>query len=413
MSADRDERLLLPAVISTRISPARSPAVAARVGIAIAVTVTICFVTGLISHWIQHPPDWFRWPAHPVWLYRVTQGTHVISGVITIPLVLVKLWSVYPRLFARPAIGGLLRLAERGSIAVLVAATLFQLATGLFNIAQFYAWRFFFTTTHYAMAYIAFGALAIHLAVKLPVVRTELTRGHSADHSPSGTGIGAARGSGAATSTDIGSAADPRTAAREQVMSRRVVLGAAVVSAGLAGLSVAGQSVPWLRRISVLAPRSGTGPLGVPVNRTAAQAAVIEPALDPDYRLTVTVAGGHRAFSRAELAELPQTTVDLPISCVEGWSVSARWSGVRLRDLLAAVGDYRGGAVGFRSLEPGGLYRSSTLPHNFAIDGSTLIALQLNGTDLDLDHGFPCRLIAPNRPGVLQTKWLSAIEVLG
>ena len=42
----------------------------------------------------------------------------------------------------------------------------------------------------------------------------------------------------------------------------------------------------------------------------------------------------------------------------------------------------------------------------------TLIALKLNGQALDLDHGYPCRLIAPTRPGVLQTKWLSRIEVV-
>ena len=31
---------------------------------------------------------------------------------------------------------------------------------------------------------------------------------------------------------------------------------------------------------------------------------------------------------------------------------------------------------------------------------------------LDLDHGFPVRLIAPDRPGVLQTKWLRRVIVL-
>ena len=36
----------------------------------------------------------------------------------------------------------------------------------------------------------------------------------------------------------------------------------------------------------------------------------------------------------------------------------------------------------------------------------------LSSEQLDLDHGYPCRLIAPNRPGVLQTKWLERIEVL-
>jgi DMSO/TMAO reductase YedYZ molybdopterin-dependent catalytic subunit len=40
-----------------------------------------------------------------------------------------------------------------------------------------------------------------------------------------------------------------------------------------------------------------------------------------------------------------------------------------------------------------------------------LVALRLNGAVLHLDHGYPCRLIAPNRPGVLQTKWLAALTV--
>ena len=30
-----------------------------------------------------------------------------------------------------------------------------------------------------------------------------------------------------------------------------------------------------------------------------------------------------------------------------------------------------------------------------------------------LDHGFPARVIAPNRPGVLQTKWVTRLEVAG
>ena len=37
---------------------------------------------------------------------------------------------------------------------------------------------------------------------------------------------------------------------------------------------------------------------------------------------------------------------------------------------------------------------------------------QLYGEVLDIDHGYPARIIAPGRPGVLQTKWLDRIEVL-
>jgi hypothetical protein len=77
-------------------SPLHSERRAARVGLWLGLAFTVCFVTGLISHLIQQPPDWFSWPASPAWLYRVTQGVHVATGLAAIPLLLVKLWTVYP-----------------------------------------------------------------------------------------------------------------------------------------------------------------------------------------------------------------------------------------------------------------------------------------------------------------------------
>ncbi|MGW4246378.1 molybdopterin-dependent oxidoreductase [Nocardia sp. NPDC004722] len=397
---DDQQASLLPSVLTTRISPARSTAVAARVGIALGVGILILFVTGMISHLIQHPPDWFWWPAHPVWLYRVTQGTHVTVGVMMIPLLLVKLWSVYPRFFLKPSAlfpkpsvrRALPEALERASVAVLIGAVLFQIVTGLFNTAQFYPWKFFFTTTHHAMAYVAFGAVVVHLAVKLPVVRTALSHRVSEPES---------------ADAQQESATPPRPG-----VSRRAVLAAAGLGALATGLLVAGQSVPLLRRVALLAPRDGEGPQGVPINRTAVAAAVTETARSPQYALAVKVGGREHGFSRADLEALPQHDSVLPIACVEGWSATGHWSGVRLRDLLAQVGEYGGGDVRFVSLETTGIYGSSVLPHTFVTDASTLIALRLNGEDLALDHGYPCRLIAPNRPGVLQTKWLKSIEEL-
>ena len=91
-------------------APSHSPLVAARLGLWLAVAFGLCFVTGLLSHYIQHPPGWFTWPTRPVNLYRVTQGVHVLSGVAAIPLLLAKLWSVYPRLFVRPPLRQPIRL---------------------------------------------------------------------------------------------------------------------------------------------------------------------------------------------------------------------------------------------------------------------------------------------------------------
>jgi hypothetical protein len=106
-------------------------------------------------------------------------------------LAVVKLWSVWPKLFERPLIGGLTRQLERGSILVLVAAMIFQVTTGLMNIAQWYAFGFFFTTNHYAMAYVVAGAVLVHIGVKLPIFRRALSE--PLDDVPTGEVTGPSR----------------------------------------------------------------------------------------------------------------------------------------------------------------------------------------------------------------------------
>ncbi|MFB9902712.1 molybdopterin-dependent oxidoreductase [Allokutzneria oryzae] len=363
-------------------SPVHDERVAARIGLWLGVAFGLCFATGLLSHGIQNPPGWFTWPTRPVSLYRITQGVHVVSGIASIPLLLAKLWSVYPKLFSRPAIRSLPHALERGSILVLVAAAFFELATGLFNVAQNYPWSFFFPTAHYAAAWIAVGALLVHIAVKLPVIRTALRR----------------------------PVREPEEASkRTSALSRRGFLLGTGAATGAAVLATAGSTVPWLRDMSVLAWRSGKGPQGVPVNRTATAAGVAR--VNPQW--TLEVVGPRTArFTLAQLQAMPQVEAELPIACVEGWSASAHWTGVRVADLLKAAGAEPMSTVVVESLERAGKYRSSVLPPIHAADPLTLLALRLNGEELDIDHGYPCRLIAPSRPGVLQTKWVSRLEVM-
>jgi DMSO/TMAO reductase YedYZ molybdopterin-dependent catalytic subunit len=372
-------------------SSLRSAAVASRVGLWLGICFGLAFVTGVISHeaYVTHPIIPF--PTRPTWGYRVTQGVHVLSGTAAIPLLLVKLWSVFPKLFARPprdlrqlALHGL----ERASIGVLVAAAIFQLATGLANSAQWYPWGFHFRATHYAVAWVAIGALLVHVAVKLPLIR-------------------------AALGADVDDTALDRAAATTPgPVTRRGLVRSALLASGVAVLATAGSTVPALRKVSVLGVRSGDGPEGIPVNKSARAADVVATALSPDYRLVVAYDGHERAFSRADLERLEQRTVGLPIACVEGWSAHGDWTGVRVRDLLDLVGAPRNRDVRVVSLQQHGPFRETTLPGQFADDPLTLLALGLSGEPLAIDHGYPCRLIAPNRPGVLQTKWVGRLEVL-
>ena len=75
---------------------------AAWLGIGLGISFGLCFATGLLSHAIQHPPSWLRWPPRPAGLYRVTQGLHVAAGIASVPLLLAKLWAVIPKLWEWP-----------------------------------------------------------------------------------------------------------------------------------------------------------------------------------------------------------------------------------------------------------------------------------------------------------------------
>ncbi len=196
-------------------------------------------------------------------------------------------------------------------------------------------------------------------------------------------------------------------------MSRRGLLVAVTAAAGSLMVLTAGQSFRLFDPFNAFAPRKqGVGAQGLPVNRTAAAAGVVESAADPQWTLAVVNGGARRVFTRAQLAALPQQDVVLPIACVEGWSQDAPWRGPRLSDLLDLVGAPSDARLRISSLQQRGSFGVTEMQPEFARDPLTLVALQLYGEVLDLDHGYPARIIAPGRPGVLQTKWLREIEVL-
>ncbi|MCW2839832.1 MAG: molybdopterin-binding protein [Aeromicrobium sp.] len=386
--ADVERRMPRPDDFGSR---ARGTALTARVGSALGIAFMICFLTGLWSHVQYATPAWLTLSPHPTQLYRWTQGLHIVSGTAAIPLLLVKLWSVFPRLFIRPPRGAralVVEALERGSIAVLMAASLFVLASGTLNIIGWYPWEFSFRRTHEAVAWVAIGSLLVHIAVKLSVIR---------------------RGLG----EPIDDAADDVDPADVDPFdpTRRSVLRGALLASGLAVLLTAGQTVPALRRVSLFSVRPGDGPQDLPVNRTAKGAGADRTALDPAWRLEITAGDRTMSLSRDDLLAMPQSTHRLPIACVEGWSRNATWTGVPVRDLVALVGAAPGGDVVVRSLQTKGAFASSLVVGNVAKDDRTMLALELNGETLDIDHGYPCRLIAPNRPGVFQTKWVNRLEV--
>jgi hypothetical protein len=351
---------------------------AAQLGIALGVCFSICFSTGLYSHFAQNPPSWFTLPARPAGLYRFTQGLHVTTGIALVPLLLAKLWVVYPKLLRWPPFASAGHALERLALVALVAGSIFQLWTGVTNIDLWYVLPFFFPAAHYWVAWLTMGALVVHAGARARQTRSLLR-------------------------------ADEPTPARQE---RRRFLGLVASASGALALLTVGQTFRPLERLALLAPRRpSVGPQGFPVNGAASETGVTAAATDPSWRLRVTGAvRSPMTLSLDELRALDQHEAVLPIACVQGWSADVHWRGVRLADLLQRAGADHHATVTVHSLEDG-LYGKSDVNATQARDPDTLLALEANGETLHLDHGYPIRLIGPNRPGVMQTKWLREVEV--
>ncbi len=109
----------------------------------------------------------FDWPTEPLWLYRLTQGVHVTLGLVLVPVVLGKLWSVIPKLFDWPPFRSVAQLVERLSLVLLVGGIVFEMVTGILNIQLFYeALPFSFYTAHFYGAWVFMAAFVVHSGIR-------------------------------------------------------------------------------------------------------------------------------------------------------------------------------------------------------------------------------------------------------
>ena len=401
-------------------SPLRGLWLTSVLGSVLLIVLPVVTITGLLSYiaygpqfgqaipgdvgWLTLPT--FDWPTDPSWLYRLNQGLHVGLGLILIPIVLAKLWSVIPRLFTWPPSRSIAQVLERLSLLMLVGGILFEIITGVLNIQYDYIFGFSFYTAHYYGAWVFIAGFVIHIAVKLPrmwaglrsmslrnVLRTNRADTRPEPYEPDGL-----------------VAAEPGPA----TISRRGAL--ALVGGGAVFMAVitAGQTIGgFTRQAALLLPRGlsrGTGPNDFAVNRTAASARITGDLIGEQWRLTLT--GGPRpvVLDRSMLNAMAQHTARLPIACVEGWSTTETWSGVPLRELARLAGVPEPKSAFVRSVERRGAFNRATLQANQVTHPDSLLALRVNDADLSPDHGFPARIIVPALPGVHNTKWVGSID---
>ncbi|MEU3780200.1 molybdopterin-dependent oxidoreductase [Streptomyces sp900129855] len=133
------------------------------------------------------------------------------------------------------------------------------------------------------------------------------------------------------------------------------------------------------------------------------------------------------ALSLDDLRALPQTEITSVHECAGSPLAPAipqrrmgnvRWGGVRLSELLDLAGTEEGAAYVISTGLDHGVYDSTyharyekDLPLARALDGTTLVALSVNGVALPVRRGGPVRLVVPGYYGTNSTKWLTSLMV--
>ncbi|HEX2042202.1 MAG TPA: molybdopterin-dependent oxidoreductase [Acidimicrobiales bacterium] len=178
-------------------------------------------------------------------------------------------------------------------------------------------------------------------------------------------------------------------------LGRRTLLRGALVAGGSAAVTL---GIPHAGRgVTRSLERGSFEPAAMPVTQWFDDDV---PAVSgARWRLQV----GDRRWTLEELSALGDDEVVGTLDCTGGWYADQRWGGVRLDRLLAASG-----VRAARSIEVGSVtgYRRR-FPWD---DGSVLLlATTVGGEPLSPGHGFPARLVAPNRRGFWWVKWVESI----
>ncbi|OFW59046.1 MAG: hypothetical protein A2W01_09680 [Candidatus Solincola sediminis] len=163
-------------------------------------------------------------------------------------------------------------------------------------------------------------------------------------------------------------------------------------------------------KTSIELPDGGAAEV-TPTDKMRVRTAEGEPDIEiGDYRLTIDgFVDGQLSLTLDDLRafQAEERLVDLP--CVEGWTETAVWKGVRLISVLERAGVLVGADnVVFSS--PGGYTTSLTIAD--IEESDPLLAYEVNGEILPKNQGYPVRLVVPDKLGYKWIKWVTGIEVI-
>lgn len=118
-----------------------------------------------------------------------------------------------------------------------------------------------------------------------------------------------------------------------------------------------------------------------------------------------------KAFSIDKIKAMPSIEMTTEFKCVEGWSKIVNWKGVKLKDFLEKNNLIEKDSNYIYLETPDKKYYVG-LDIETAKHEQTLLAYEMNGKPLTLEHGAPLRLVSPLKYGIKQIKRIGNIKVM-
>ncbi len=118
-------------------------------------------------------------------------------------------------------------------------------------------------------------------------------------------------------------------------------------------------------------------------------------------------------LSLAEIKSMHKQTQITKHNCIQGWSGVAEWAGVPMRDILKLCKPTKAAKyVVFHCYDVygDGFPYYASLRTSDMRDKQTILAYEMNGEKLPLNHGAPIRLRVEKKTGYKMAKWVHTIE---
>ena len=125
------------------------------------------------------------------------------------------------------------------------------------------------------------------------------------------------------------------------------------------------------------------------------------------------------SLTLAELRAMPHTSQITKHNCIQGWTNIAEWGGVPLAAIIERCRPTAGARyLVFYAFDDKTItenegrhgYFYGTIPLDLALRPQTILALDMNGQPLPVEHGAPARLRVETQLGFKMVKWVRAIE---